>query len=380
MLVAVILFLITCFLAYANGANDNFKGVATLFGSGAAGYRTALWWAAATTLAGSVSSVYLAGELVRNFSGKGLVPDALIASPAFLLSVAAGAGATVMLATRLGFPVSTTHGLTGALVGCGLAAAGWQVNFDKLGGAFFLPLLASPLVSLCLGGGLYALARRLNVRRAVEDEVCVCVAEVMTPAQATRPAAALALEGAALSGVGESVSLPGVSVGTTAVCAMHGRKRLAGFSPRRALDAAHFLSAGSVCFARALNDTPKIVALLMVVKALGLRSGILAVAFGMTAGGLLGARKVAETMSRKITPLTPGQGFTANLVTAALVVFASRLGLPVSTTHVSCGSIFGIGLLTRRADTRVISEILMSWLLTLPTAAVIGAAVYYFAG
>ncbi|HYP54488.1 MAG TPA: inorganic phosphate transporter, partial [Pyrinomonadaceae bacterium] len=126
-----------------------------------------------------------------------------------------------------------------------------------------------------------------------------------------------------------------------------------------------------------LNDTPKIVALLLVVKALGLRSGMLAVALGMTAGGLLGARKVAETMGRKITPLTPGQVFTAILVTAALVGRASRAGLPVSTTHVSCGSIFGIGLLTRQADTRVVSEILMSWLLTLPTAAAIGAAVYY---
>jgi len=84
----------------------------------------------------------LAEGLVKNFSGKGLVPDAIIASPNFLLSVALGAGLTVMLATVAGFPVSTTHGLTGALVGSGLVAVGTEVNFAKLGGSFFLPLSA----------------------------------------------------------------------------------------------------------------------------------------------------------------------------------------------------------------------------------------------
>jgi PiT family inorganic phosphate transporter len=123
------LFLVTCFLAYMNGANDNFKGVATLFGSGTTSYRQAIWWATLTTFAGSVCSIFLAEGLVKNFSGKGLVPDALTASPTFLLAVAAGAGLTVMLATLWGFPISTTHGLTGALIGCGLVAVGGAVYY-----------------------------------------------------------------------------------------------------------------------------------------------------------------------------------------------------------------------------------------------------------
>jgi PiT family inorganic phosphate transporter len=97
----------------------------------------------------------------------------------------------------------------------------------------------------------------------------------------------------------------------------------------------------------------------------------------MAIGGLLSARRVAETMSRKITPLTRRQGLSANVVTAALVIFASRMGMPVSTTHVSCGSLFGIGLITRQANPRVISEILMSWVITLPTAMILGGVVYY---
>ena len=120
----VLLFCATLFLAYANGANDTFKGVATLYGSNTATFKTALWIGTIATLAGCLSSVFLAEALVKAFSGKGLVPDAVSASPHFLSAVAAGTASTVMLATVFGFPVSTTHALTGALVGAGAMRPG----------------------------------------------------------------------------------------------------------------------------------------------------------------------------------------------------------------------------------------------------------------
>ena len=95
----------------------------------------------------------------------------------------------------------------------------------------------------------------------------------------------------------------------------------------------------------------------------------------ITIGGFVSARRVAETMSFRITSLNPGQGFSANLATALLVVGASGLGMPVSTTHVSAGSLFGIGLLSGSADRRTISSIAVSWIVTLPLAAVLGAIV-----
>ncbi len=104
---------------------------------------------------------------------------------------------------------------------------------------------------------------------------------------------------------------------------------------------------------------------------------MIAVDVGMAAGGLLNARKVAETISKKITPLNHGQGFTANLVTGLLVVYASRLGIPVSTTHVSVGSLFGIGFITKKANPRVVREILLSWVLTLPIAALLSGFIYW---
>ena len=85
-------------------------------------------------------------------------------------------------------------------------------------------------------------------------------------------------------------------------------------------------------------------------------------------------------MSNKITKLNHDQGFTANLVTAMLVLFASKFGMPVSTTHVSVGSLFGIGLVTRHLNTRMVLEILLSWFVTLPIAAVFSGSAYWIVG
>jgi len=82
-------------------------------------------------------------------------------------------------------------------------------------------------------------------------------------------------------------------------------------------------------------------------------------------------------MSNKITKMNSGQGFTANLITGLLVTTASIHGMPVSTTHVSVGSLFGIGSVTRNTNLKVISQILFSWLLTLPIAALLSGIVYW---
>lgn len=142
------------------------------------------------------------------------------------------------------------------------------------------------------------------------------------------------------------------------------------------LDGLHFLSGGAVGFARGLNDTPKIVALLLAPEAIAPSMGLLLVAVVMAVGGVTNARRVAETMSRKITRMNPGRGFTANLVTAVLVAGASPLGLPVSTTHVSVGSLFGIGLVNSTARAKTIATILLAWVTTLPAGAVLAAGTY----
>ena len=131
----VLLVLAGICLAYANGANDNFKGVATLLGSGTANFRRTLIWATGCTFAGSLVAILLAGELLKSFSGKGLIDESLVTRIDFATAVAFGAGLTVLLATRLGLPISTTHGLLGSLVGAALAA-GSAITGQKLANSF----------------------------------------------------------------------------------------------------------------------------------------------------------------------------------------------------------------------------------------------------
>ena len=364
----IALFLATCFLAYSNGANDNFKGVASLYGCRAASYRTAITWATITTFAGSIASIFLAQPLLKRFSGKGLVPDTLAGSEQFLLAVALGAAITVILATLLGFPISTTHGITGAIVGCGLVAVGKGVNFAALGKGFVLPLLLSPILAILLGGVLYIIFRSLRIACGVNKEWCVCVGSEERVIALPQPASVLSLRN-----VAPPITL---SIDEQENCRERYAGSMLGLSSQQIMDGAHFVSAGVVSFARGLNDTPKIVAMLLLLKWLDIRWGFFAVAATMAIGGLLNARRVAETMSRKITAMNHGQGFSANLTTGILVIAASLFGLPVSTTHVSVGALFGMGLTTGQANPRVMFNILLSWLITLPCAALIAGAAY----
>ncbi len=368
----VILLLTVLALAYANGANDNFKGVATLVGSGTCTFRKALAWATVTTLAGSLLALLLAHGLVDNFKGKGLVPDDVAQQPAFLLAVALGAGLAVLSATFTGMPVSTTHALTGALVGSGLCAAGDEVVFSALGKSFALPLVGSPLIALTLTVVVYPLFGRLRRSFAVTSSSCVCVGAKYEEV-VKQPDGTLMLVSTGLA----------VETGTASECYDRYQGKVLGLESGRVLDALHYLSSGAVGFARGLNDTPKVVALLVAGEAISpgtisANVGLVLVATVMAIGGVINCRKVAETMSQKITRMNPGQGFTANLVTSVLVALASLLGLPVSTTHVSCGSLFGIGVVNGTANVRTILTILLAWITTLPIGAVLAAALYLF--
>ncbi|MEK7716684.1 MAG: inorganic phosphate transporter [Pseudomonadota bacterium] len=353
-------------VAFANGANDNVKGVATILGSRTARYWPAMAWATITTLAGAVISIWFAEALFNAFGGAGLVPAAVATKPAFLLSAACGAAGAVLLATLIGFPISTTHGLTGALVGAGLVLAPGDLKWITLGTKFALPLALSPLAAMLATLLLYLLFRRARLALGVTAESCVCIGQKVV-ATCPTPAAALAYM--------QDQVIPTLETGTTACCTQRYNGAVAGVSAQQALDSLHFLTAGAMSFARGLNDAPKIAALAVAASILGVRGSVAVVAAAMAVGGLALAKKVARTMSEKVTDMNTGQGFTASLVTSSLVICATAFGLPVSTTHVSCGALFGIGTVNGTAKWKMIAAILLAWVTTLPFAALIAAGV-----
>ena len=370
----IILVALTLLLAYSNGANDNFKGVATLYGSGVLTYRQARWLSTAATLGGALAAVAVAEALLKAFSGRGLVPTSVVSNLAFAASVALAAGATVALATRIGMPISTTHALVGGLLGAGVVAAGAELNWGALTQQFIAPLLLGPIAAFVAAAALASMQRRFwptPARAALSqaDEACACVSVpevVMTP---------LANIGGATTSVPIAVNFTlGSTGGVCAPIVNNGNAIVVTAS--RAINAAHVVSGMSVCFARGLNDAPKIAALLLIVKSIGGPFSITGVALAMALGGWLHSRRVAETMSHKITTLEPKSAFLANVCTVGLVIAASKYGLPLSTTHVSVGAISGLSVGGSKISSTTLKQTLWSWVVTLPCAAAIGLVSY----
>lgn len=341
-------------LSFSNGANDNFKGFATVWGSETLTYRRALLFATIATVAGSVASLWLADALVQQFSGKGLVPDAIVNSPVFIVSVLGGAAGTVFLATRLGLPVSTTHALIGGLIGAGFAQSGvGAVHLDKLTGTFVMPLMVSPLLAAGLG---ITVTRLFSLRQKTVD----CDHKTVDCACITRPSNQLQADGTLV------LATPAVILAPVADC--EAIETSVKVSVPRTRDRLHIASAMSICFARGVNDTPKLAALLISAQVFGLHASFMAIVAAMALGGVLLARQVAQTMSQRVTRMNHSLGFSANLITALLVLFASKLGLPVSTTHVAVGAIAGVGVNAGTLDWVALRNILLSWVATLPLA------------
>jgi inorganic phosphate transporter, PiT family len=350
---------LTLVVAFANGANDVSKGVATLVGSGVTDLRRALFWGTAWTVAGGVIAAFASPGLVAVFSGKGL----LAATPGthFLVAVAVGAIGWLIIATRTGLPVSTTHSLVGGLVGVGIAAEGMAgVQWAAVATKIAVPLALSPLAALALMMASYPLIgfafRRFN-------RYCVCV-------ERGEPVV-VGAGSAALTGGSAMRVIAGADCPSAVVARVN------------AMDSLHWLTSGATSFFRGMNDTPKILALgVLAAAATGIATEwfFLLVALAMGLGSYIAGRRVTETLAGKVTTIRHDDGFAANLVTSALVAVASFHSLPVSTTHVATGAITGVGARKAQVRWRVVRDLVVAWVVTLPVAGMIAALVYLAIG
>jgi len=350
------LLMVVMTLAFANGANDVSRGIATLVGSGRAKPSVAIGWGSGWTVVGAFSGCWLATRLLEAYSGgvflngHGTNEVPLLDAP-FFLAAAVAATLWVGFATWRKLPVSSTHALTGGLIGSACAAFGWaSIDWSAAGLRFLLPLAISPLLAFLL----IALFQRLGQRFCHWcGQYCVCVEQ--------RTAGTVTAEGT-LCLSAESC----LTTGSTADC----DSSPVVTSRFDVMDMLHWGSGALISFARGLNDMPKILALGWAAGALGASLGW---AFGlgalaMGAGCLFAGRRVTQTMGFEITRITPQGGFLANSSAALLVTLASPLGLPVSTTHVTGGAIMGLGLQSGSSALHwsTIRQILFAWLVTMP--------------
>lgn len=368
--VSIVAFVLLLALAFANGANDVSKAIATLVGSGVTGYRTAILWGTVWTVLGAVLSGVIATAMVKTFS-QGLLAPGVSASPNLVVAVLVGAMLWVLVASRTGLPVSTTHALTGAIVGAGLLAFGREgLLWEGIGKKIVLPLILSPLLALALSLVLHPLTRRLAARW---EGTCLCV---MPTARAL-----VMIDGqGATRTLFQSTTLGRPVMAVPAQCDRAGLNGLT-----VGLDSIHWCSSGLASLARGTNDAPKIAAMLLLGSAIASwpsvaaqSAAIIGVAVAMGLGSYLGGLRVTKVLAEKVTQMNHSEGLSANLTTSSLVFVSALMGLPVSTTHVSSSAIIGIGLLKGVSAVRwtTVRDMVLAWVVTLPAAAFLSALAY----
>jgi PiT family inorganic phosphate transporter len=352
-------------LAFANGANDVSKAIATLVGSGVTNYRSAIIWGTAWTVIGAGAAAFVASAMIKTFS-HGLVQDGTIIGPTVTLAVLIGAMAWILFASRTSLPVSTTHALTGAIVGTGLVAfAEDGLIWSAIGKKIALPLLLSPVLALAVSLLIHPAVRTLARKW---DGTCLCV----------MPASRALVTIDSHGGTRTLFQTANFSQPIMAVPSQCDRAGLQGLV--MGLDTIHWISSGLASFARGTNDAPKIVAILLLGSATAAwpsASSQLAafggVALAMGLGSYLGGRRVTEVLAEKVTRMNHAEGLSANLTTSGLVLAAGTLGLPVSTTHVSSSAIIGIGLLNGMSSVRwtTVRDMVLAWVVTIPASALL---------
>ena len=341
-------------LAFANGANDVSKGIATLAGSGRATYRQALAWGTFWTAAGALAAVVISVGLVKIFTSA-LVVDAVFQQPSFALAVAAGAALWVLFASATGMPVSTTHAITGAIIGVAIMTGGPEsIRWGLLMSAIAAPLALSPILSGVMGFGLHSAAARL-------ERACACAdgATIVPSVNA--------------DGTITARTIPALVMSTTGCDPAASRIRVF------AGPVLHWGSAAAISFARGVNDNPKIAALgtLALASVGGSTASTFALtAVAMTLGSAIAGLRVSRTLGDRVVHMHRETGLAGSLVTAGLVLAASIYTMPVSTTHVSTGAIVGAGVRQgeRSVQWATVASLVVAWVVTLPVSAALGAA------
>jgi len=358
-------------LAFANGTNDVSKAIATLVGSRITNYRSAILWGTLWTVLGACASGLVASAMVKTFSS-GLIAPGRATPPALAVAVLTGAMSWVLIATQTGLPVSTTHALTGAIVGGGLAAfAGDALIWSAIAKKIALPLFLSPPLALALS---FLFHPALRMAAARWDGACLCLLPA-SRALVTIDAKGMTRTLFQTTGLGQPV---------VAVPSHCDRAGLRGITI--GLDSIHWISSGLASFARGVNDAPKIAAMVLL-GSVGAAwpsaqfqvGTFVAVALAMGLGSYLGGLRVTEVLAEKVTTMDHAEGLSANLTTSSLVLVSATMGLPVSTTHVSSSAIIGIGLLkgVTSVQWRTVRDMVLAWIVTLPAAGILAALAYF---
>jgi PiT family inorganic phosphate transporter len=392
------------FMAWGIGANDVANAMATSVGSKALTIKQAILVAAVFEFLGAV----LAGGAVTSTIRKGIVDAELLSSSPELLiygmlAALLSAGTWLLIASRNGWPVSTTHSIVGAIVG--FAAVGIGVDAVKWGkvGIIVMSWVASPLTAGFLAYLIYLSVQRLILSQENPLERAKRYVPVYIFLAAFTMTLVTILKG--LKHVGLDISIANsylLAVSIAIVIALVGAVAIRRIKPDpKAEKKQHFytvekvfgvlmiVTACGMAFAHGSNDVANAIGPLAAVISIaqtgvvGAESALPIWVLALGGGGIVVGlatygRRVIATVGEKITQLTPSRGFAAELAAASTIVIASGTGMPISTTHTLVGAVLGVGLARgiEAIDLRVVGRVFVSWVVTIPAGAML--SIFFF--
>ena len=393
------------FMAWGIGANDVANAMATSVGAKALTIKQAILVAAVFEFAGA----FLAGGQVTSTIRKGIIdatdingnPELLIYG---MLAALLAAGTWLLVASRKGWPVSTTHSIVGAIVGFAAVGIGVEsVHWTKVG-TIAASWVVSPMMSGFLAFFIFMSVQKLilntkdplsNARKYVPFYI-FAVGFILALVTLMKGLKHVGLD---LSG-GESVVIAFISGIITMTIGVTVIKRIkidpdedADFrftNVEKIFGVLMVFTACGMAFAHGSNDVANAVgpvaAIVSIVKTgvvsqqSSLATWILLLgAVGIVLGLATYGWRVMQTVGKKITELTPSRGFAAELAAASTVVIASGTGLPISTTHTLVGAVLGVGVARGigAINLRVVRNIMLSWIITLPAGGIL-AILFFF--
>jgi inorganic phosphate transporter, PiT family len=392
------------FMAWGIGANDVANAMATSVGSRALTIRQAILVAAVFEFLGAV----LAGGAVTSTIRKGIVDSSLLVdTPELLvygmLASLLAAGTWLLIASKKGWQVSTTHSIVGAIVG--FAAVGIGIDAVQWGqvGSIVMSWVISPLVAGLIAYLIFSSVQWLILGHADPLARAKRYVPVYMFFAAFTVTLVTLLKG--LSHVGLEVSILqsyllaaviALVIATAGGFAIQRikpdpkiEKKRHFYTVERVFAVLMIITACSMAFAHGSNDVANAIGPLAAVITVA-QSGIVGTqspvpvwvlvlgGIGIVVGLSTFGRHVIATVGERITQLTPSRGFAAELAAATTIVIASGTGMPISTTHTLVGAVLGVGMARgiEAIDLRVVGRIFASWIVTIPAGAIL--AIVFF--
>jgi len=393
------------FMAWGIGANDVANAMATSVGSRAITIKQALVIAAIFEFTGAV----LAGGEVTKTIRKGIIdasslaetPDLLVFG---MLAALLSAGLWLLIASRRGWPVSTTHSIVGAIIGFAIAGIGFDsVSWGKVG-TIVISWIASPLLAGMLSFVLFSSVQWLILTRPdplvrAKRYVPVYIflaAFVMSLVTLFKGLKHVGLDMTTMEcylialGFGVVVALIGKFFVDRIQPNRKAEKKFHYFTVERVFAVLMVVTACGMAFAHGSNDVANAIGPVAAVFSIAQEGVVgqkapvsiwilLLGGMGIVVGLATFGRHVIATVGTKITHLTPSRGFAAELGAATTIVIASGTGIPISTTHTLVGGILGVGMARgiSAIDLSVVGRIFLSWIITIPIGGVLAIVFFY---